>query len=142
MNYWLIKSEPEKYSFEKLFVDGKTHWDGVRNYAARNFLKTMEVGDLALYYHSNADKAVVGIAEIVSTAYSDPTQTPEDKDAWVVVDVAPHAWLNKPVSLAEIKADPLLAGMEMLRLNRLSVTPVRAEEYRQILVLAGGVKQP
>lgn len=134
MNYWLIKSEPFKYSWEQLLKDKKTFWDGVRNYAARNNLKAMKKGDLALFYHSNEGLCVVGIAKVVKEHYQDPTTTEE---AWVAVDFAPHQSLKKPVTLEQIKQDDLLKGMELVRLQRLSVSKVKAEEFDRICLLGG-----
>ncbi|MFN4284681.1 MAG: EVE domain-containing protein [Lacibacter sp.] len=134
MAYWLIKSEPFKYSWEQLLKDKKTYWDGVRNYAARNNLKAMKKGDELLFYHSNEGLAIVGIAMVVKEHYPDPTT---DDPAWVVVDVAPVRTLKKPVTLAQIKAEPRLQNMEMLRLNRLSVSKVTPEEWKVIMQLAG-----
>lgn len=131
MNYWLIKSEPETFSYDKLVSMGSDMWDGVRNYAARNFLKEMKKGDLALFYHSVKEKSVVGIARIAKEYYPDPTA--EDKDAWVVVDVEPVRKLKRPVSLDEIKKDDRLSEMVLLKLSRLSVQPVKKEEFDIIL---------
>lgn len=133
MAYWLIKSEPEKYNWEQLEKDKKTFWDGVRNYAARNNLKAMKKGDLAFFYHSNEGKEIVGIAKIVKEAYQDPTTTDA---AWVVVDVAPVKKLKHPVTLAQIKAIPELASMDLVRLVRLSVQTVKPEEWDRILTLS------
>lgn len=133
MAYWLIKSEPEKYSWEQFVKDKKTCWDGVRNYAARNNLKAMKEGDLAFFYHSNEGKEIVGIAKIVKEAYQDPTTTDA---AWVVVDVAPVKKLKQPVTLAQIKAVPELANMDLVRLGRLSVQIVKHEEWDSILTLS------
>ena len=133
MAYWLIKSEPFKYSWEQFEKDGKTHWDGVRNYAARLNIRAMKVGDLAFFYHSNEGKEIVGIAEIIREAYQDPTTT-ED---WSVVDVAPVRKLNKAVTLAEIKTEQSLSQMALLRLSRLSVQPVKEEEWEIVLSMAG-----
>lgn len=134
MNYWLIKSEPFKYSWEQFQKDKKTFWDGVRNYAARNNLKAMKKGDLALFYHSNEGLCVVGIAKVVKEHYQDPTTTEE---AWVAVDFTPHQSLKKPVTLDQIKQDELLKGMELVRLQRLSVSKVKAEEFDRICLLGG-----
>lgn len=130
--YWLMKSEPDVYPFEQLIKDGRTFWDGVRNYEARNNLRAMKKGDLALFYHSNIGKEVVGIVEIVKEAYPDPTAPGED---WSVVDVAPVVAMKKPVSLATIKQDPALQNMALLRRNRLSVVPVTEQEFLHILEL-------
>lgn len=134
MNYWLVKSEPFKYSWEQFQKDGKTFWDGVRNYAARNNLKAMEKGDKVFFYHSNEGLEIVGIAEVVKTAYQDPTT---DDANWVVVDMKPLTTLPKPVTLAAIKAEPKLANMALVKLSRLSVGPVTADEYKQVMKMAG-----
>lgn len=131
MNYWLIKSEPETFSYDKLVSMGSDMWDGVRNYAARNFLREMKKGDLALFYHSVKEKSVVGIARIAKEHYPDPTA--DDKDTWVVVDVEPVRKLKRPVSLDEIKKDDRLSEMVLLKLSRLSVQPVKKEEFDIIL---------
>ena len=127
--YWLIKSEPNKYAWDDLVRDGKTYWDGVRNYEARNNLAAMKEGDLAFYYHSNKGKEIVGIAEIVASAYPDPTA---DDETWVVVDVAPRVAFTEPVSLAEIKQDPKLTEIQLVKRGRLSVVPVAPAEFRHI----------
>lgn len=134
MNYWLVKSEPFKYSWEQFLKDKKTHWDGVRNYAARNNLKAMQKGDQVFFYHSNEGLAIVGIAEVVKTAYQDPTT---DDPNWVVVDLKPVTTLPKPVTLEQIKADPAFADMDLVRLSRLSVGAVKPAEYKKIMKLAG-----
>jgi predicted RNA-binding protein with PUA-like domain len=126
---WLAKSEPFKYAWSQLVADGRTTWDGVRNFEARNNLRAMAKGDHVLFYHSNEGKEVVGVAQVVRTAYADPTS---DED-WSVVDVAPLVAIPKPVTLAAIKAEPKLAQMELLRRSRLSVVPVREEEFLCIL---------
>lgn len=134
MNYWLIKSEPFKYSWEQFVKDGVTFWDGVRNYAARNNLRAMKKGDGVLWYHSNEGLEIVGIAKVAKEAYQDPTTNDE---AWVVVDVKPHKKLKKPVSLVQIKAEPRLQNMALVRLGRLSVQPVTADEWKIIMDMAG-----
>ncbi len=134
MNYWLIKSEPLKYSWEQFNKDGTTFWDGVRNYAARNNLRAMKKGDLLFWYHSNEGLEIVGIAKLVKEAYQDPTT---EEDAWVVVDVKPHKKLKKPVSLAQIKTEPRLQNMALVRLGRLSVQPVTEEEWKIVMEMAG-----
>lgn len=134
MAYWLVKSEPFKYSWEQFEKDKRTMWDGVRNYAARNFLKSMKEGDLALFYHSNEGLEIVGIAKVVREFYQDPTT---DEEAWVVVDFSPHKKLKNPVSLAAIKNEPLLKDMALVKLSRLSVQPVTAEEWKQVMLMAG-----
>lgn len=134
MAYWLIKSEPFKYSWELFEKDKQTFWDGVRNYAARNNLRAMKKGDLAFFYHSNEGTEIVGIAKVVKEAYQDPTT---DDAAWVAVDFKPHKKLKKPVSLAKIKADKRLVNMALVRLGRLSVQPVNANEWDIVMELAG-----
>jgi predicted RNA-binding protein with PUA-like domain len=134
MNYWLIKSEPFKYSWDQFVKDGQTFWDGVRNYAARNNLRAMKKGDLLLWYHSNEGLEIVGIAKVVKEAYQDPTT---DNEAWVVVDVKPHKKLKKPVSLASIKEDQRLQQMDLVRLGRLSVQTVKPDEWKIIMEMAG-----
>ena len=131
-SYWLVKSEPFKYAWDELVEDGSTYWDGVRNYEARNHLASMKKGDLALYYHSNEGKEVVGVARITRTAYQDPTTKDE---RWVVVDLEPVVPLKWPVTLAEIKADASLAEIQLVRRGRLSVVPVTKPEFQRILKL-------
>lgn len=133
MAYWLIKSEPYKYAWDDLVRDGRTCWDGVRNYAARLNLRAMKKGDKAFFYHSNEGKEIVGIARIEREAYQDPT-TEED---WSAVDVTPVKPLKRPVSHAEIKTIPDLSGMALLRLSRLSVQPVTEDEWKLIVGLSG-----
>ena len=133
MQYWLVKSEPEKYSWEKFNKDGRTFWDGVRNYQARNNLREMKEGDLVLFYHSNEGKEVVGIAKVVKESYQDPTTTDTN---WVVVDLAPVESLKKPVTLAQIKADSKLEGIQLVRLGRISVTGLKREEFDRIIELS------
>lgn len=132
--YWLVKSEPFKYSWDQFEKDKQTMWDGVRNYAARNNLRAMKAGEEVLYYHSNEGLEIVGIARVAKEAYPDPTTREE---AWVAVDLKPYKKLKKPVPLHAIKKDPRLANMALIRLGRLSVQPVTEEEYRIILELAG-----
>lgn len=133
MNYWLIKSEPFKYSWDQFEKDKQTFWDGVRNYQARNNLKAMKKGDLAFWYHSNEGMEIVGIARVAKEFYQDPTI---DDPAWVVVDFKPHKKLKKPVSLATVKADKRLANMALVRLGRLSVQPVTPEEWAMVMELS------
>lgn len=133
MNYWLVKSEPFKYSWEKFNQDGRTFWDGVRNYQARNNMKAMKEGDLVLFYHSNEGKEVVGIAKVVKEFYQDPTT---DDTNWVVVDLAPVETLKKPVSLEQIKKDPRLENIGLVKQGRLSVMGMKPEEFDRILELA------
>jgi len=130
MNHWLVKSEPFKYSWEKFNEDGRTFWDGVRNYQARNNLKAMKEGDLVLFYHSNEGKNVVGIAKVVREFYQDPTT---DDANWVVVDLSPVESLKNPVSLEQIKAEPSLTDISLVRQGRLSVMPLKANEFDKIL---------
>ena len=137
MAYWLIKSEPSKYSWQKFVEDKVTHWDGVRNYAARNNLRSMKKGDEAFFYHSNEGLEIVGIAKVVKEHYQDPTT--EDPN-WLVVDFKPSKPLKKPVSLATIKADKRLANMQLVKLGRLSVSAVTEGEWQLILEL-GGIKK-
>ena len=132
MAHWLMKSEPESYSWSDLVRDGGTEWDGVRNNAARLHLKAMKKGDEAFFYHSMSDKAVVGIMRITRAAQPDP----KDPD-WVSVRVEPVKALPSPVTLAAIKAEPRLARMELIRQSRLSVAPVRDEEWKIVLEMAG-----
>ena len=134
MSYWLIKSEPSKYSWEQFEKDGKTFWDGVRNYAARNNLKAMKKGDEVLFYHSNEGLEIVGIAAVVKEHYQDPTT---DEAAWVVVDFKPLKKLKKPVPLTEMKKDKRLANMDLIRLGRLSVQAVKESEWKVIMEMAG-----
>lgn len=132
MQYWLVKSEPGTYSWDDLVKDGKTFWDGVRNYQARNNLRNMKKGDLVLYYHSVNEKCVVGVAEVVKEAYQDPT-TKDDR--WVAVDIKPKEKLKKPVTLADVKADKRLSEIALVRQSRLSVMPLKAKEFDVILEL-------
>jgi predicted RNA-binding protein with PUA-like domain len=133
MAYWLVKSEPFKYSWEQFEKEGQTFWDGVRNYAARNFLKEMKKGDEVLFYHSNEGLEIVGVAKVVNEHYQDPTT---EEEAWVAVDLKPVKRLSKPVSLKQIKGEKRLADMALLRLSRLSVQPVKEEEWAVIMELS------
>ena len=128
--YWLVKSEPFKYSWDEFVKDGETYWDGVRNALARNHLQAMKKGDLVLYYHSNEGKEVVGVARVAKESYPDPTT---DDERWVVVDLRPVKALKEPVSLAEIKADPQLAEIPLVRQSRLSVMPLERKAFERIL---------
>jgi predicted RNA-binding protein with PUA-like domain len=134
MAYWLIKSEPFKYSWEKFEKDGKTFWDGVRNYEARNNLRTMKKGEKVFFYHSNEGLEIVGIAEVAKEAYQDPTT--EDPN-WVVIDLKPYKRLHQPVTLAVMKTDTRLSSLALVRKGRLSVSPVTDSEYRVIMELSG-----
>jgi predicted RNA-binding protein with PUA-like domain len=130
MNYFLVKSEPFKYSWEQFNKDGRTFWDGVRNYQARNNIKLMKEGDLVLFYHSNEGKNVVGIAKVVKEFYQDPTT---DDANWVVVDLSPVESLKNPVTLEQIKAEESLKDISLIRQGRLSVMQLKAEEFDKIL---------
>ncbi len=134
MAYWLVKSEPFKYSWDQFVKDKKTFWDGVRNYGARNNLKAMKKGDEVFFYHSNEGVEIVGIAMVVKEYYQDPTT---DEEAWVVVDLKPLKKLKNPVTLAQIKSDKRLANMDLVRLGRLSVQTVKEAEWKAVLELAG-----
>ena len=134
MAYWLVKSEPSKYSWEQFEKDGKTFWDGIRNYAARNNLRAMKKGDEVLFYHSNEGLEIVGIAKVIKEHYQDPTT---EETAWSVVDLKPVKQLKKPVSLVQVKEEKRLAGMNLLRLGRLSVQSVKENEWKVIMELAG-----
>lgn len=134
MNYWLAKSEPFKYSWEQFVKDGKTVWDGVRNYAARINLREMKKGDKVFFYHSNEGLCIVGIAEVLKEAYPDPTI---DDDRWVAVDLKPVKTLKQSVSLADMKQVPELENMDLIRLGRLSVGRVTDKEYKIIMKMAG-----
>jgi predicted RNA-binding protein with PUA-like domain len=134
MNYWLVKQEPAAYSWDDFVKDGKTAWTGVRNFQARNNLRSMQAGDVVFFYHSVTDKAVVGEAEVTRESYPDPTDT---EGSWVAVELKPIKALSRHVSLQEIKADKRFAGLALVRSPRLSVMPVSAQEYRAIVSLAG-----
>jgi predicted RNA-binding protein with PUA-like domain len=134
MAYWLLKSEPVKYPWSQMVQDGRTHWDGIRNFQAANNLRAMNVGDRAFFYHSNEGKEIVGVVEIVRTAYPDPG----DKDGkFVMVDIAPVGPVKTPVTLTEMKGMPELAGFSLLRQSRLSVCPVSDKEWGVICRKAG-----
>jgi predicted RNA-binding protein with PUA-like domain len=133
MAYWVLRSEPDAYSWDDLVRDGTTEWNGVRNYTARNFLKEMAIGDQALFYHSNTEKAAVGIMEVTRTWQQDG-----DDGTWASVAVKPVRPLTKPVTLAAIKAEPKLANLMMLKQSRLSVSKVETEEWTLLLKMAGG----
>ena len=133
MQYWLVKSEPFKYSWDQFVKDKQTFWDGVRNYSARIHLNAMKKGDEVLFYHSNEGMEMVGIAKVIKEAYQDPTT----EDAWVVVDLKPVKKLKNPVTLAQVKADKRLSEMALVRLGRLSVQPVTAKEWQIVMEMAG-----
>jgi predicted RNA-binding protein with PUA-like domain len=137
VNHWLVKSEPESYSFADLRRDKTTAWTGVRNFSARNFLKAMAKGDAVFFYHSVSEKAVVGLATVVKTAYPDPTVEPDEKGDWVCVDLKVGRALPRPVTLAEIKLVPALKELPLLRLARLSVQPVGAAQAAELRRLGG-----
>jgi len=134
MAFWLMKSEPFKYSWEQLQKDGRTYWDGVRNHQAANNLKAMKVGDEAFFYHSNEGLAVVGICEIVKEAYPDPS---DPKGRFIMVDVVPVKAVPEPVTLKAIKAEPALSEMALVKQSRLSVSPVRNDEWALICRMGG-----
>ena len=127
MNYWLVKQEPEAYSFDDLVRDGKTDWTGVRNYQARNNLRAMRSGDRVLFYHSGAEKSVVGLAEVSREEFPDPTD-----EKWIAVEIKPIEKLGRAVSLAEIKADETLAEIALLKQSRLSVVPLTEAEFERL----------
>ena len=138
INHWLVKSEPFVYSYDDLERDGSGIWDGVRNYQARNNLQAMRQGDLALFYHSNEGLAVVAVAQVTKEAYPDPTT---DDARWVVVELAPFLRLDRPVSLAQIKTDNRLTNIALIKQSRLSVMPIKAEEFDVILSLGNHENQ-
>ena len=130
MQYFLVKSEPFKYSWQQFLADKGTFWDGVRNYQARNNLQAMKEGDLVLFYHSNEGKEVVGVAKVARTSYQDPTT---DDARWVAVDLVPVQQLERPVTLEQIRQDPLLQDIALVRQGRLSVMPLKQGEFDRIL---------
>jgi predicted RNA-binding protein with PUA-like domain len=134
MAHWLLKSEPFKYSWDRMVADGRTHWDGVRNHQASNNLKAMQVGDQAFFYHSNDGLEIVGIVAVARTYYPDPS---DDTGRFGMVDVAPVRPLPKPVTLKQMKAEPRLAQFGLIRQSRLSVVPVSAAEWQAICEMAG-----
>ncbi len=131
-NYWLVKQEPEAYSWSRFVQDGRTSWTGVRNFQARNHLRAMKKGEGVLFYHSVSEKQVVGVAKVDREAYPDPTA---DAGDWFCVDLVPVQTLSRPVSLATIKADPTLRQMALVRQTRLSITRLTAGEYARLLAL-------
>jgi predicted RNA-binding protein with PUA-like domain len=133
-NIWLVKSEPSAYAFADLVRDKRTRWDGIRNFEARNNLRAMQKGDLALYYQTGDSKAIVGIAKVVAASYPDPTAEEGD---WSSVDLAAVKPLVRPVTLAALKADKAFANLALLRKPRISVVPIRQDEFARILALAG-----
>ncbi|HYC03914.1 MAG TPA: EVE domain-containing protein [Azospirillaceae bacterium] len=134
MAYWLVKSEPFKYSWDRFVADGRTHWDGVRNHQAANNLKAMRVGDRAFFYHSNEGLEIVGVAEVVREAYPDPS---DEAGRFVMVDLKPVCPVKSPVTLRRIKEDPQLCGMALVKQSRLSVCPVTDAEWNYACGLAG-----
>src|SRR5882672_7746540 len=134
MNYWLVKSEPEAYSWSDLLKDGRTAWTGVRNFAARNHLRAMAKGDPVFFYHSGEGKEIVGLARVVKPAYPDPTAKEGD---WSCVDLAPVKPVKTPVNLAAMKVDKALKDLKLLRIGRLSVSPVSEKEFARLMELAG-----
>ena len=128
MNYWLVKQEPESYSFDDLVADGKTVWTGVRNYQARNNLREMKAGDKVLFYHSVTEKSVVGLAEVSREEFADPTD-----EKWIAVEIKPIEKLAKPVTLEQIKAEKSLENIALIKQSRLSVLPLTREEFETIL---------
>jgi predicted RNA-binding protein with PUA-like domain len=133
MNYWLLKTEPDTYSWDTLVKEKKGSWDGVRNFQARTNMKAMKKGDLAFIYHTGEEKAIVGIAKVIKEHYPDPAD-----EAWVVVDLSSEKKLKNPVTLSQIKADKRFADMVLVRASRLSVQPVKEEEYNLIVKLSEG----
>lgn len=133
MNHWLVKQEPTTYPWEQFVCDGGTAWTGVRNFQARNHLRAMRLGDRVLYYHSVVGKEVVGLAEVVRPAYPDPTATEGD---WSCVDLKPVRALDRPVTLDEIKSEPALSEIALLRQSRLSVMPLAKTEFETLLRLS------
>jgi predicted RNA-binding protein with PUA-like domain len=136
MAHWLVKSEPSVYSWDNMVADKRTHWNGVRNFQAAASLKAMKVGDTCFFYHSNEEKAVVGVVEIAKTYYPDPS---DETGKFGMVDVKAHKKLKKPVTLATIKADPELAELALVRQSRLSVMPIDAKAWTKIVKLGGGM---
>ncbi len=131
MNYWMVKQEPDAYSWDDFVAEGKTDWTGVRNYQARNNLKAMKKGDRALFYHSNIGKEVVGIATVSRTEFPDPTD-----EKWVAVELTPSKPLKKPVTLAAMKANLALANLGLIRQSQLSVSPVTTDEFEEIVSMS------
>ena len=138
MNYWLVKSEPFKYSWEQFLKDKRTFWDGVRNYQARNNLRAMKKDDAVLFYHSNEGLAVVGVAKVVKESYQDPTT---ENPQWVVVDLVPVETLKTPVTLSEIKQEQRLQSLALIKQSQLSVSPLTKEEF-DIIIVKGREKRP
>jgi predicted RNA-binding protein with PUA-like domain len=139
MSYWLVKSDPETYGWSDLVRDGKTSWDGIRNYKARNFLREMKPGDVVLFYHSGKETAVIGAVKVLSAPYQDTTA---DEDIWSAVDIAPAWTLKKPVPLASIKAEASLRSIHLVREGRLSVMPLEKAAFDTIVAMGGGTAKP
>ena len=137
MNHWLVKQEPEDYSFKQFVADKHTDWTGVRNFQARNNLRAMKTGDAVLYYHSGGEKAVVGVAAVSREAFPDPTADTDERGDWSAVQLRAGKPLARPVTLAQMRADPSLSNLLLLRNSRLSVSPVGHAEYEHILHLGG-----
>ncbi|MBX3245304.1 MAG: EVE domain-containing protein [Acidobacteria bacterium] len=133
MNYWLVKQEPDSYSFETFQGEKKTDWTGVRNYTARNNLRAMKNGDKVLYYHSGDERSVVGLAKVTKTAFADPTA---DDDTWSAVELEAGKAVKNPVTLSAIKANPKLANIALIKLSRLSVVPLTKDEYDEIITMS------
>jgi predicted RNA-binding protein with PUA-like domain len=133
MNHWLVKQEPESYSWTDFLKEGRTAWTGVRNFQARNNLQAMKKGDLVLFYHSVSEKQIVGVAKVAREAWPDPTAEEGD---WVCVELVPVKTLRQPVALAAVKSDPLLKNIPLVRQSRLSVTPLTAPQFTRLLALA------
>lgn len=133
MNYWMVKQEPDSYSWDDFVKDGKTDWTGVRNYQARNNLRDMKLGDKVLFYHSNIGKEVVGIAKVTKAAFPDPTA---DDEKWVAVELSPVKPLKKPVGLGQMKENLALSELKLIRQSQLSVMPVTKDEFEEILSMA------
>ncbi len=136
MGWWLAKSDPDTYGWSNLLRDGRTSWDGVRNFKARNYIRAMKPGDLVLFYHSGDEKSVVGAMKILSEAYADKTA---EEEGWSAIDVAPAWALKSPVTLSTIKAEPSLKDIYLVRVARLSVMPLEKEEFETIVSLGGGI---
>jgi predicted RNA-binding protein with PUA-like domain len=134
MNYWIVKQEPESYSWSDFLKDGRTAWTGVRNFQARNYLRAMKKGDLALFYHSVSEKQIVGVAKVSKEAYPDPTA---DEGDWSCIDLVPVKALRQPVPLAVVKGDPLFKDMLLVRNSRISVTPLTGLQFNRLLDMAG-----
>ena len=139
MQYWLAKSDPETYGWTELVRDGKTSWDGVRNFTARNYLRAMKPGDLVLFYHSGGQKAVVGAMKVLAEARPDETAGRDEREVWSSVDVSPAWTLKNPVTLSAIKAEPSLRTIHLVRVARLSVMPLEKGEFDTIVSMGGGI---